>query len=370
VTARSGQPIPREHHTVPQVYLKKFAEQNCLAVFRPKDHDAVQTFTRQNLVTVKKASVRTDFYTLYSAAREGDPWLEREFSKMEAQYKPLQKRMRTSPVLSDDDKQTLAFLAALQDARAPVHREVFTRFFAEIDDKVRGRFRTANPAASEKEIEAQVHTFIEQNFTGADVAHDPSNLALMGIGEGIKARHAMLRNMHVCRIVSKAHDFITSDSPVVWFDPARPPGSGLPAFPMSLTIEVTYPLNRREALLFSYMPVLATVNANAWLVHVINARTAAYAHEEVYATPTDVPAERQRQIADIYDRTDMTKTFLPALFDHENPRDVTLRVVADEIGLSWDYVVEMNRPVVEAWDREGFAHVDLDGVVSDDRTRA
>lgn len=73
MTAQPDQPVPKEHHVVPQVYLKKFAEQNCLAVFRPKDHDAVQTFTPQNLVTVKKASVRTDFYTLYSAAREGDP---------------------------------------------------------------------------------------------------------------------------------------------------------------------------------------------------------------------------------------------------------------------------------------------------------
>lgn len=46
---------------------------------------------------------------------------------MEARYKPLQKRMRTDAGLSEDDKHTLAFLAALQDARARRFIEIPSR---------------------------------------------------------------------------------------------------------------------------------------------------------------------------------------------------------------------------------------------------
>jgi hypothetical protein len=366
VTAQPPQPVPKEHHLVPQVYLKKFAEQNCLAVFRPRDHDSVQTYMRQNLVTVKKASARTDFYTLYSAAREGDPWLEKKFSTFEADYQPLWKRLRTSRTLSNEDKETLAFLTALQDVRAPNHRETFTNFFAEIIEMFQRRFRAANPTASDEEMQENLRSFVAGNFTADDVAHDPSNLALMGIGEALKKRHAMLRNMHVCRIVSTAHHFITSDSPVVSFDSARPPESGLPLFPMSLSVEVTYPLTRRDLLFYSYMPLLPTAEADAWAVHMFNARTAGHAHHEVFATPTDVRAERDRLIKDIYDRTDMTKSILPALFDHERANDVSLRAAAEAVGLSWDYVLQENREVVEAWDRLDIAHVDLGDATNED----
>jgi hypothetical protein len=94
---------------------------------------------------------------------------------------------------------------------------------------------------------------------------------------------------------------MTSNRPVVWFDPNDYPPHKFYGFNrQSPTIEVTYPLTRRKCLFLYLYPgaVMQYALANYAAVRMVNSRTANGA-KEVYAYPTQDTQERQVQLADL-----------------------------------------------------------------------
>lgn len=94
----------------------------------------------------------------------------------------------------------------------------------------------------------------------------------------------------VCILRSSAQDFITSDAPSGYFDPAHPAEVGQYTGPedwSSPTIELTIPLDRRHAALIANIDLPPIVRVNLDGVRVVNARTAFFAKRLVLAHPTD-----------------------------------------------------------------------------------
>lgn len=101
-------------------------------------------------------------------------------------------------------------------------------------------------------------------------------------------------------VYSEAHDFVTSDAPVVFIDPAQFPGPHWHFFRLSPFMEVTFPLNRRACLVMAWHPMQPQFRADEAMVAIINDRTANYARRDVFALNTDEQVDRERNGRDFF----------------------------------------------------------------------
>jgi hypothetical protein len=112
-----SRPTSRRHHTVPQFYLRGFA-----------DADQVLTVelpgTRRFKQSVKDASVVTDMYALHGH-EDGDDVIERELSRVESAAAKVFGRVTSGTwPLPVEDRVTLAYFMAMQATRTQGQRRL------------------------------------------------------------------------------------------------------------------------------------------------------------------------------------------------------------------------------------------------------
>ncbi len=207
--------------------------------------------------------------------------------------------------------------------------------------------------------------FVRDNVADVSLRKRRANLALLMVPEIFRTRYHITRRMHMSVLVSRAHDFMTSDNPVVWVDPVRFPPHPVYGFHfLHLSNEVVYPLTPRHCLFMSYLPLCALVEADAHAVTTVNARLARYSVNEMFALPTDSLVERARYVDDMAADDDAVRRPLFNLC--RDPADggiIRLAQVARALDVPWDQVVEENRPLVEGWRERGIDIVGLDNPV-------
>lgn len=121
------------------------------------------------------------------------------------------------------------------------------------------------------------------------LAPDPQSISRLNIlALAADILNVMPRN--VCILRSSSQNFLASDAPCGYFDPAFPrPEDGAYSGPRnweSPTLELTMPLDRRHAALIANRPLPRTALVNFDGVRVVNARTAFFAKRFVLAYPT------------------------------------------------------------------------------------
>lgn len=285
---------PLNHHFVPQVYLKGFDAGQGLVVY----DTTVRTFAdlkRQvrnpRIETkVKHLAAEIDYYT--RETKDGPDYsFEQMLGRFENLYRPLMKAVRSGPPLSDEQLGYLALLAALQSAR--VNRMSLVEPMEQIREHAAALYRQHRPELTEEQIVEETDRMVREQLMNTDVP-SPRNIALDAVPQMITFTFDMFRYMFKSVVYSDAHDFVTSDAPVVFVDPAQYPEPRWKFFRLSPYMEVTFPLSRRACLVMAWHPLQPQFRADEAMVATINARTANYSRKNVFATNTGVQADRER----------------------------------------------------------------------------
>jgi hypothetical protein len=199
-------------HTVTRAYLVGFQDKKKGGLVVVDRHGPVEEQLRAQLtVPIKSVSTRLDAYVLRRSTGTYDG-PETALMFIEQSIPQLRKNLRKGP-LSDDDLETCVLLAATQHARGR-NRMLMAGPFRVQMDKVR-----LNAVALGLNADEAVADFVRRSIFDGDIALDPENLALLAVLQQIKLTLNPLNAMYKCIITSERNDFITSDEPVVWFDP-------------------------------------------------------------------------------------------------------------------------------------------------------
>lgn len=111
----SARPVAKRHHTVPQFYLRGFADADRIATVQLPG-------TRRFVQSVSDASVAKNFYAV-EGHEDGDDVIERALGEIEgATASVLHRIVAGTWPLNPDDRMTLGYFIALQATRVPVQR--------------------------------------------------------------------------------------------------------------------------------------------------------------------------------------------------------------------------------------------------------
>lgn len=292
---------PLNQHLVPQVYLKGFDEGKGIIVYDTSERTLgalVPQVGKPRIETkVKHLAAEIDYYTRETT--DGPDYsFEQTLGRFENLYRPIMKAVRSGRPLSDEQLGYLAVLAAVQSGR--VNRMSLVEPMQQIREQAAALFRQYKPALPEQEIEEETDRFFREQFLNAAVP-SPKNIALDAVPLMIDFVFNMFRFMFKSVIYSDAHDFVTSDDPVVFVDPAQFPQPQWQFFRLSPYMEVTFPLNRRACLVMAWHPLQPQFRADEAMVATINSRTANYSRKHVFATNTGAKIDRDRNGRDFYD---------------------------------------------------------------------
>jgi uncharacterized protein DUF4238 len=346
---------PELQHIVPQVYLKQFAREG-LVVY-DKTRDINEQVADPTVGEVESLAAEPHFYTLF---REDGPdySMERTLSRIENYYKALQKPLRSRKPLSADQFLTLSLLAAVQDARSAGTRSVFVEPMRQIRDEIVSSHCAADSSLSEEELHSRADEIIRRDVVGdSDMLLTPENISLQGMPTSMRFNFDLLRHMYKTIVYTKAQDFLTSDAPVAWVDPAQYPRDKFgPFYRWAGFTEVTYPLSRECCLLMAWHPMAPVTTASEVLVGAINARTAQYADRHIFAPNRNNESERRGHARDMLGRGKCIGLPLSMILDgvEVDLRDAVRQELAEVyqrclkgLGIDWDWARTENLKLAE-----------------------
>jgi Protein of unknown function (DUF4238) len=288
---------PRGQHFVPQVYLRAFAEGDTIRVYRRTEQGQTpKTFD----TGIKNVAKRRDVYSVQTDQGR-DRYIDNNFERIESLLADVLVPVVQERLLTDAQWESLKYLVAIQEARSPQAIDNFTEATTRLLDQARSLYRQHRPEWTSEQIEQAVQEKFPSERLSGPLAADPRNIALAATNSAVREFAAHMQTFHATIITSGAHDFMTSNRPVVWFDANDyPPHKFFGFNRMSPTIEVSYPLTRRKCLFLHRYPgsIMQYALASEAAVEMVNSRTACGA-AEVYAFPTVDPQERQRQLLDL-----------------------------------------------------------------------
>lgn len=212
---------PIYQHIVPQVYLKQFARDALVVYDRTRDIN--EQVANPTVGQVADLAAEMHFYTMFR--KDGPDYsMEHTLNRIENEYKPLQKPLRSRQPLSKDQFLTLALLASTQEARSAGNRLVFAEPLRQIREEIVSSHRENDPTLSDAELNKRADEIIRRDIVGdTDVLLTPANISLLGMPTSMQFNFDLLRHMYKTVVYRKAQDFLTSDAPVVWVDPAQYP---------------------------------------------------------------------------------------------------------------------------------------------------
>ena len=296
-------PDPLNHHYVPQVYLKGFDAGNGVIVYDTTERTlaALKRQVRNPRIetSVKHLASEINYYT--RETKDGPDYsFEEMLGRFENLYPRIKKAVRSGQPLSDENLGYLALLAAVQSAR--VNRMSLVEPMEGVRKQTAALFRQHRPELTEEQIVVETDRVVREQLMDSEMP-TPKNIALDAVPQMIDFEFNMFRYMFKCVVYSDAHDFVTSDAPVVFVDPAQYPEPRWKFFRLSPFMEVTFPLSRRACLVMAWHPMQPQFRADEAMVATINGRTANYARKHVFAPNTGAQVDRERNGRDFYNMT-------------------------------------------------------------------
>ena len=287
---------PRGQHYVPQVYLRAFADGDTIRVYRR----AGQNRPMMSDTNIKNVAKRRDVYSVLTNQGR-DRYIDENFGRVESLLADVLVPVVEERLLTDAQWVSLKYLVAIQEVRSPQAIDNFAHATTRLLDQTRSLYQQHRPEWTSEQIEQAVQEKFPSPKLSGSLAADPRNIALMAANSVVPEFAEHMKTFHATIITSGAHDFMTSNRPVVWFDANDYPPHKFFGFDrQSPTIEVTYPLTRRKCLFLCRYPeaVMQYALANEAAVTMVNSRTACGAGE-MYAYPIQDAHARQRQMLDL-----------------------------------------------------------------------
>lgn len=274
----------KRHHYVPVSYLQAFCDaKGCLHVFR-KDAPG-----RSLYMTPDSVGFRKFYYSQPTPAGTVDNnALEDTFSEaVEGQWKPTLARLHTRQAVSVEDLELLFGFMALQKVRVPASRDVTE---AKLAHSVNQVFKNLNEAGALPPLPAGLPNLPDL----VRVAIDPHQ-SIHGMVQELQGPVLNLFNRIGLVLVHNTTSvpFLTSDNPVVWFNPAARPEEDRPydignegpvmlMFPLSPTLLLMGSDEHKDA--FGVRGMLHSVAPDEAWVELTNSQICRYAYETVFAS--------------------------------------------------------------------------------------
>ena len=215
----------KKQHYVPQSYLSAWTDPET-----PSGHEPYVWVVNKKSLEIrnrapKNIMFKRNFYTIETEEGERDLSLERGLSVFEGEFVRVRDRVISSHLqLSSDDRLALLAYVSAMHSRTPASSDRLSPFWEEILTKMKAMSEWAATATPEQlESAARVvpmdpersHTVTVEEIQSIVDSPIPSLLA-----SSIRAEMGALRILDLAIIeTATSPGFITSDNPVVWFDP-------------------------------------------------------------------------------------------------------------------------------------------------------
>jgi hypothetical protein len=213
-----------------------------------------------------------------------DDSFEIALSEVEGKWNAVRDALKRKAALPKSVRDDILVFAAVQEARSARNRLMLAKPLTELLQiaEREGQVRSL----STDQIEAWKAGSIERHNTAVHVEgiSDPKSIGMLALPAFIQTNLMFFASMRGSILTSNAGNFVTSDHPVLWFDPYNCGPNPCPS-KWSLTAEVTFPLTKRDCLLLAYTPLVSRANVGEDIVATINRRSRTFADREVYATP-------------------------------------------------------------------------------------
>jgi hypothetical protein len=307
------------HHSVSQGYLKAFNDGQGIIVYDTTERtlpELLRQIRDPRIETKVKCLAAEIDYNTRETKNGPDDSFEQMLWPFENDYPRVRKAVRSRQPLSDEQLDSLARFAGAQSAR--VNRMVLVDPMQQNREQAAAVIRQFKPEMTEEQI-SEMTDAMSGDLVNTDVPPTPKNIALDAVPLMIDFDMDMFRFMFKSIVYSNAREFVTSDAPVVFVDPARFPVPQR-SFPrLSETIEVTFPLYRRACLVMAWQPLRSQFQADEAMVSTINARTANHSRKHVFATNTGAQVDRNRNARDFHDMAVRLGTPLASALAREEP---------------------------------------------------
>lgn len=242
-------------------------------------------FTADDLYTVPQPDGGRDLKTEHALSR-----LEASFAEMRARY-----LLKGAPLPPSARRDLLWFIAALR-SRSPAARDRHGAFWSgavEVGEATKHGLDAMAPERRAEWLKKTRPTPLRGANEGGiplgalrEIAAQPFGAYLPG---HIVIEAGLLEQMHLAVLrAPDGHALITSDRPVVWWDPEDPPPSRSPLGLGRPTIEITVPLAPFLCALISHRRGPDYADADAEGVDVLNMRTLNRASKEFIANRPDL----------------------------------------------------------------------------------
>lgn len=289
--------IARNHHYVPQVYLRRFGtkikKEVQVSVFDRYSHRKFRT-------SVKNVAAERDFNLLEVEGVAPDA-METELSKFEGQAgEAISRTEEAGRFVNSQDRALILELAAMMAVRNPRRRET-TRSFVDtvtkivldtmlssdallnstLDHMIRDGKCSPEDKPHALKMAREAHQLVENIQIGI-----PTTRYLGGEEFAVDAVYDSMqrRGWHLVSVPEEPSGFITSDNPILLISDAEPVKTAATPFGFaSAQTLVIFPLTNRIALLGRFDNVDGEYEVGKDMMAVINGATALHATRQVYA---------------------------------------------------------------------------------------
>lgn len=271
----------RQHH-VPQTHLRNFAEAGTVRVYR-----FVNGLVRDARIFPTNIRNVAVIHDLYSVTDEHgrDNALDEHLQKIEARIPAILAPVIEGRKLGAEDWRNLKLLTAVQEGRKPGWVKGTTKAIEDLHKIARSLYKQHHPEMMDEAIDAALREKWGDTGLSGAAALDAKNLAIKTVAATLPDLPVYFDDFWSCLVTSAAHDFITSNSPVTYFDPIRKPHAFYGIDRSTREIEITYPLTRRHLLLLARRSLPPYVRAGRVGVSILNSRTVYGSAGEVYGYP-------------------------------------------------------------------------------------
>ncbi|MDA8030764.1 MAG: DUF4238 domain-containing protein [Alphaproteobacteria bacterium] len=195
----------KRHHYVPKAYLKAFCDrEGKILVYRKDDpHKPLH-------LSLNNVALRNYYYSLpLPEGGHDNNILEDMFSELESQWPQLVDRLRQGDDINDSDSLSVLFsFIALQRLRVPAARDHAERIASEvIRSDLRGMKARGEISCEPDDLEIAPHPAI--SLSSITSMESTIRTVFKEMGWGVLHNKTDL-------------PFLTSDNPVIWFDPSVP----------------------------------------------------------------------------------------------------------------------------------------------------
>lgn len=248
----------KAQHWIPKCYLRAWADPNAPAGHTPYVHVFSKDGTSSRRKSPENLFTETDLYTIQLPNGGRDLRLEHGLCGLEASFSGIRRDFldKRKQVPVPRYVKLVAFVAAMH-SRTPSRRDHWMGFWKEVlemGEALEISMKLATPEERRHAAAASVpSSSSRRSMSLDDVRKITSSPMEHTLGPHIAAEFPLLMQTK-CIVLCNASSigFITSDAPVVWFDPegyTKPPLFRSPSF-SARALEITLPVSPSQMLLF------------------------------------------------------------------------------------------------------------------------